>query len=148
MANIIERAKTQRKIIEQAAQSLDDKTALTCPELFPAFETLVREQYVATAKGFRFAYAGKLYETAQEKTEFVAHYPPGEGTESLYVLVDVEHSGTADDPIPYSGNMVLENGKYYSQGGGIYRCFRDTINPVYNALADLVGIYVEKETTA
>ena len=28
----------------------------------------------------------------------------------------------------------------------IYRCTRDTINPVYNALADLVGIYVEVVT--
>ena len=25
-----------------------------------------------------------------------------------------------------------------------YRCTRDTINPVYNALADLIGLYVEK----
>lgn len=28
----------------------------------------------------------------------------------------------------------------------IYRCTRDMINPVYNALADLVGIYVEAVT--
>ena len=25
-----------------------------------------------------------------------------------------------------------------------YRCTRDTVNPVYNALADLIGLYVEK----
>lgn len=31
----------------------------------------------------------------------------------------------------------------YAQDGVIYHCSRDTINPVYNALADLVGIYVE-----
>ena len=28
----------------------------------------------------------------------------------------------------------------------IYRCTHGTINPVYNALADLVGIYVEVVT--
>ena len=28
----------------------------------------------------------------------------------------------------------------------IYRCTRGMINPVYNALADLIGIYVEVET--
>ena len=39
----------------------------------------------------------------------------------------------------------LESGKYYLQDYVIYRCTRDTINPVYNALADLVGIYVEVE---
>ena len=48
-----------------------------------------------------------------------------------------------EDPIPYDGNMALESGKYYSQSGAVYLCTRDTVNPVYNALADLVGIYVK-----
>lgn len=50
---------------------------------------------------------------------------------------------TLTDPIPYNGNMALESGKYYSQNGLVYLCTRDTVNPVYNALADLVGMYVE-----
>lgn len=65
------------------------------------------------------------------------------GTESLYTRIDEHHDGTKYDPIPYSGNMALQNGKYYMQGGVLYKCTRDTGNPVYNALADLVGIYVE-----
>lgn len=52
-------------------------------------------------------------------------------------------AGTADDPIPYEGNMALENGKYYSQDGVVYRCTRDTGNPVFHALSELVGLYVE-----
>lgn len=40
--------------------------------------------------------------------------------------------------------MALEAGRYYVQGDVIYRCIRDTINPVYHALADLVGNYVEE----
>ena len=40
--------------------------------------------------------------------------------------------------------MALESSKYCSQDGAVYRCTRDTINPVYNALADLVDLYVEK----
>lgn len=67
---------------------------------------------------------------------------PGTGTESLYTRIDEQHDGTKYDPIPYSGNMALEAGKYYSQGGKTYLCNRDTGNPVYNALADLVGLYV------
>ena len=39
--------------------------------------------------------------------------------------------------------MALENGKYYSQDGTTYLCNRDTVNPVYNPLRELVGIYVE-----
>lgn len=48
---------------------------------------------------------------------------------------------------------VIINGKQYVhtysdaytllRDGVIYLCIRDTENPVYNALADLVGIYVE-----
>ena len=40
--------------------------------------------------------------------------------------------------------MALEAGKYYSQSGAVYLCTRDTVNPVYSDLADLVGLYVEK----
>ena len=39
--------------------------------------------------------------------------------------------------------MALEQGKYYIQDGVVYRCIRDTGNPVHHALADLVGVYVE-----
>lgn len=61
-------------------------------------------------------------------------------------MIDETYAGTAEDPIPYSGNMALENGKYYSQDGVIYLCNRDTEIPVYQDLKDLVGIYVEAVT--
>lgn len=38
--------------------------------------------------------------------------------------------------------MALESGKYYTQSGMTYLCNRETVNPVYHALADLVGLYV------
>lgn len=53
------------------------------------------------------------------------------------------NAGTKEDPIPYGNNMELEEGKHYSQDGVTYICTRDTGIPVYNPLADLVGIYVE-----
>lgn len=33
----------------------------------------------------------------------------------------------------------------YSQDGVTYLCSRDTVNPVYNPLRELVGIYVEQK---
>ena len=39
--------------------------------------------------------------------------------------------------------MALTAGLYYHQNYEVYRCTRDTINPVYNTLAELVGSYVE-----
>lgn len=43
----------------------------------------------------------------------------------------------------YDSNMALESGKHYTQSGMAYLCSRDTVNPVYNPLSELVGIYVE-----
>ena len=54
-----------------------------------------------------------------------------------------EGLGDKYDPIPYSGNMELGAGKYYTQDGVLYKCTTGTGQPVYHALAELVGIYVE-----
>ena len=96
----------------------------------------------------KFKYEGKLYAVLQPHT-ILAHYFPSLNTASLYVEVTPDYNdkgeemGTLENPIPYDGNMVLENGKYYSQDGITYLCNRDTGNPVYHALKDLVGLYVE-----
>ena len=63
---------------------------------------------------------------------------------SLFERIDETHDGSKYDPIPYEGNMALESGKYYMQDGVTYLCSRDTGNPVYHALSELVGLYVEK----
>ena len=83
-----------------------------------------------------------MWKVLQQHTE-QEEWKPGEGTESLYTEVTESHAGTKEDPIPYNNNMELESGKYYSQDGVTYLCTRDTGIPVYNPLADLVGIYVE-----
>ena len=62
---------------------------------------------------------------------------------ALYTVIDVAHAGTQDNPITYDGNMELTTGLYYTQGGVTYLCNRSTGQPVYNALAELVGLYVE-----
>lgn len=71
-----------------------------------------------------------------------AQWVPGVGTESIYTRIDETHDGSKYDPIPYNGNMALTAGLYYTQDGVTYFCGRDTGNPVYNALSELVGLYV------
>ena len=61
---------------------------------------------------------------------------------ALWEQINETHTGTEDDPIPYDGNMALTAGLYYIQDGVTYLCNRNTGQPVYNALADLVGLYV------
>ena len=118
---------------------LDDNTALAVKNLYPVWA--VGKTYNA---GDRFTYADVLYKVVQAHTS-QADWVPSE-TPALYTIINETHAGTVEDPIPYEGNMALENGKYYTQDGVIYLCNRDTGNPVYNALSELVGHYVEVYT--
>ena len=131
-------------LIRQQINTLevDDTTALRMTEFYPQWKDLIGT--TVDKAGFKFTHNGQLYKTIPEQHSFQADWVPGEGTESLYTRIDETHAGTLTDPIPYSGNMALEAGKYYSQSGAVYLCTRDTVNPVYNALANLVGLYVEK----
>ena len=124
--------------------TVDDQTALRMRRYYPTFTELVG-QTVSQGTKFRAddSEDAVLYKTIQPELTIQAHYPPGVGTESLYTRIDEAHDGTKYDPIPYDGNMALESGKYYTQGGVTYLCNRSTGQPVYNALAELVGLYVE-----
>ena len=128
-------------LIRQQINTLevDDTTALRMVEFYP--EWAADTDYTA---GYKVQRGGKLWRCVQAHTSQAGWEP--ENAASLWTEICETHDGTIDDPIPYSGNMALESGKYYLQYYVIYRCTRDTINPVYNALADLVGIYVEVET--
>ena len=117
--------------------SVDDNTALRMREFYP--DWAAGQGYPV---GFKVQHGGALYKVLQAHTSQDGWEP--ENAPSLWTEISESHAGTLTDPIPYSGNMALEAGKYYSQSGAVYLCTRDTVNPVYSALADLVGIYVEK----
>ncbi len=119
--------------------TVDDNTALRMTEFYPEWAS--DTDYTA---GYKVQRGGNLWRCIQAHTGQTGWEP--ENTPALWTEICETHDGTIDDPVPYSGNMALESGKYYLQDYVIYRCTRDTINPVYNALADLVGIYVEVET--
>lgn len=129
----------QEMMVRQQINTLavDDATALRMVAYYPEWTA-----GTAYAVGDRLVYNGYLYKVLQAHTAQET-WLPGAGTESLYARIDEQHDGTKYDPIPYSGNMALESGKYYIQDYVIYLCNRNTGNPVYNPLADLVGIYVE-----
>ena len=119
--------------------SVDDAAAYRMREFYPKWEDVIGK---AVDAGYKLTYQGALYKVISAHT-VQSNWIPGAGTESLYARIDETHDGTKYDPIPYEGNMALENGKYYAQDGVTYLCTRDTVNPVYNALSELVGLYVE-----
>lgn len=127
-------------VARMQAQSLDDVQALAVKAIYPQRSEVIGQ---TVKQGFKFLYNDVLYKVIQpDGLTIQEQYIPGEGTESLYAVINETNAGTKEDPIPYDGNMALENGKYYSQDGVIYLCNRDTEIPVYQDLKDLVGLYV------
>ena len=126
-------------LLAQNIQSLtvDDNTALRMMSFYPEWES-----GKAYEVGNKLTRGGKLYKVLQAHTAQVGWEP--ENVPAMFTEINESHSGEMDDPIPYSGNMALEKGKYYIQNNEIYLCTRDSINPVYHALSDLIGLYVEK----
>lgn len=120
---------------------LTAEEALDVQSHFPRWEELIGEDEYA---GFRFQYGGTLYEVIQTHT-FQEEWKPGEGTEALYKVVQVEHEGTKEDPIPWESNMELESGKYYTEDDVLYLCVRDSGQAMPYKLSELVsgGGYVE-----
>ena len=132
-------SEVSRMLIAQQINTLtvDDNTALRMVEFYPEWAS--GTDYTA---GFKVRRGGKLWRCVQAHTAQAGWEP--ENAASLWTENCETHAGTLEDPIPYSGNMALESGKYYMQDGKVYRCTRDTGNPVYNALSELVGLYVEE----
>lgn len=113
------RAAELRPMIEAAATSLPDSDAATAVELFPKWAYPV--SYVV---GNRVSDGGKLYKCQQAHTSQTDWNPAS--TPALWVVIDVTHAGTQDDPIPASRGMEYEYGKYYldSEDGKTYLCER------------------------
>ena len=124
-------------LIRQQINTLevDDNTALRMREFYPEWAS-----GTAYTVGYKVRRGGKLWRCLQAHTSQTGWEP--ENAPALWTEICETHAGTLDDPIPYSGNMALTSGLYYIQDYTIYLCTRDTGNPVYNPLAELVGIYV------
>lgn len=136
--DIYERTRVFRRFTQAKVQDLPDTEALEYTCLHPNWKPGITAE-----KDKRYQYADKLWKCLQTH-QTQEGWEPRTATASLWAEVCEEHAGTAADPIPYDGNMALEKDKYYSQAGVVYLCTRDTGAPVYNALKDLKGLYVEE----
>ena len=132
-----------RRFLEKSASNIDDDAeALTYRKLVEHWETdtkyAVGDRVAVVENGKIVLYKCINAHTSEDTRK------PSINTASLWVKIDEVHQGTLEDPIPYSGNMVLEKDKYYVQDDIVYRCTRDSGNPLYNDLKDLINLYVEK----
>lgn len=127
-----------RLLIAQQVNTLtvDDNTALRMKDFYPEWSA-----GVAYEVGFKVQRNGSLWRAIQAHTSQATWEP--ESAASLWEMINETHEGSIGDPIPYEGNMELHSNKYYIQDNVIYLCYRDTTNPVYQHLKDLVGLYVK-----
>ena len=116
-----QRAAKLRPVIEAAATSLSDGEAAKAVELFPKWE--YPHDYVVGDRVNDIS-TNKLYKCVQAHTSQALWEPAA--TPALWVVVDVTHAGTQDDPIHASRGMEYEYGKYYldSEDGKTYKCER------------------------
>ena len=138
--DVIERARALRPIIVKAMEGVDDSTAAKAGELFERWK-----EGEAVKAGDRRYYppTDRVYKVIQAHTT-QADWTP-DVTPALWKVIDVEHAGTFDDPIPAARNMEYKNGLYYSdsEDGKIYLCNRDTGIAVAYMPHELVGHYFE-----
>lgn len=120
--------------------SLSDEQSLDIKDLYPEWSSFIGKSLTA---GFKVLYEGRLYKVRQQIATVLENQAPSELTAALYEEINETVAGTLEDPIPYTGNMELFEGKYYSQNGVTYRCIRSTGQPVYHDLSAIVGLYVE-----
>ncbi len=138
MDNITELWKSiVRLAVKQARQVTDDKEALAIKVLYKQWiaqlgRTLEVGEYVQ--------HEGELYRVLQQHVT-QGNWVPGVGTESLYMIIDREHEGTLEDPIPWRGNMECFLGKYYIEDGILYECIRDSGIALHHKATELIDNY-------
>lgn len=118
---------------------LTDNEALSVKDFYPTWESKIGDNVEI---GYKMTYGGNLWKVRQNHL-IQEHYPPSKDTAALYEVVEEQHEGTIEDPIPYVPPMEIFSGKYYTQNGVKYRCTRDSLTALTHDLNSLVGLYVE-----
>ncbi len=126
--------------IEFAKVNISDKEALKCKTIFDEWKTFINKKM---EKGTRFIYENELWKARQEILKVLENQYPSIDTSALYERIDEEHTGTVEDPIPYVNTMEVFEGKYYLENGKIYKCIRNSGQPLYASCESLLGNYFE-----
>ena len=122
------RAAELRPVIEQASASLSAGEAAKSPELFPRWADHIGETVKPGDRRSDMDESGVLHVYRVNKGQghtTQENWPP-HSTPAMWTIINVDHAGTQDDPIPAARGMEYEYGKYYLDGedGKVYLCER------------------------
>ena len=118
---------------------LTDNEALSVKDFYPTWESKIGDN---VEQGYKMRYGDNLWKVRQNHL-VQEIYPPSLATAALYEVIEEQHEGTMEDPIPYAPPMEIFNGKYYTQYDVLYLCTRDSGTALNYDLQDIVGLYVE-----
>lgn len=119
--------------------NLTDNESLSVKELYPTWDSKIGKNVEV---GYKLLYNDNLWRVRQNHTVLEV-YPPSLSTAALYEVINYQHEGTIEDPIPYVPPMEIFKDKYYIQNNVIYKCTRDSGTALSHDLSALVGLYVE-----
>ena len=132
--------KTIAKLASKKLMSLNDEESLKNKTLYLNFEKLIGK---TLPLNYKFVYENKLYKTIKDNLLVEKENVPSENTSSLYAEIIDTSEGNYENPILYNNNnIVLEEGKYYTQNNVIYKCIQTTENIDFKNLKDLINVYV------
>ena len=123
-----QRAVELRPVIEAAAVSLSDGEAAKSPELITRWADHIGETVKPGDRRSDTDESGVLHVYRVNKGQghtTQENWPP-HSTPAMWTIINVDHAGTQDDPIPAARGMEYEYGKYYldSEDGKVYLCER------------------------
>ena len=114
-----ERARALRPYIVKASASLTDADAVKAKELYDRWAA-----GMAVEVNDRLVYGDRLYRVTQAHTTQEGWEP--DKVPALFTVIDEQHAGTQDDPIPAAKGMEYTYGLYYTdpEDGKLYLCER------------------------
>ena len=123
-----QRAARLRPVIEQASASLSDGEAAKSPELFPRWADHIGETVKPGDRRSDMDESGVLHVYRVNKGQghtTQENWPP-HSTPAMWTIINVDHVGTQDDPIPAARGMEYEYGLYYKdpEDTKLYKCER------------------------
>lgn len=122
------RAAELRPMIEQASASLSDGEAAKSPELFPRWADHIGETVKPGDRRSDMDESGVLHVYRVNKGQghtTQENWPP-HSTPAMWTIINVDHAGTQDDPIPAARGMEYTYGLYYKdpEDTKLYLCER------------------------
>ena len=140
--NALKRVHAVRDAMDKVGTMITQSQAASLVYLYKSWSAFSNDGVTAMhySVGDRRRFNDTVYECIQEHYA-LSHYTP-DIVPALWKRLDVDHTGTIDDPIPYETGMEIFNGKYYTENDVLYLCNRDSGQPLYHNLSALIGTYV------